>query len=303
MLPVLFLVGPTAVGKTKLAIDLALKYNAEIISADSRQIYKFMSIGTAQPNNDEMKRIKHHFISELLPNQDFNAGQFQQEADKIITHLMQQHKHVIVVGGSGLYISALRDGLSDIPKDDTIRNHLLDRLKQEGNQSLFSELQNIDLPASLTMDATKSQRLIRALEVYYLTGKPISEWQKMPSSPIQFQNLTIGLNLNRDLLYQRINKRVDMMINNGLLDEVKNLIQLGYNRNSNALKTVGYDELFDFLEGNNSFEYAVEKIKQHSRNYAKRQLTWFKRDSKIHWVEVDQPNVLGHLENIWINFK
>lgn len=302
-LPVLFLVGPTASGKTDLSIRLAEANNAEIISADSRQIYKFMTIGTAKPSELELQKIPHHFIDELNPDEEFSAGDFQKQAYERIRNILLKNKNVIVVGGSGLYISALRDGIADIPKDDEVRQKLIERMENEGNEKLFDELKSIDEKASSTMDATKSQRLIRALEVFYLTGKPISEWQREQTYQFQFPNLTIGLNAERELLYERINLRVDQMMKNGLSDEVQHLLSMGFDRSYNALKTVGYDEIFDYFEGLISLQEAVEKIKQHSRNYAKRQLTWFRRDEKIKWVEGLSENLFSEVEKIWHQAK
>ena len=282
-----------------MAIELASKYDAEIISADSRQIYKNMTIGTAQPDNEEMKGIHHHFISELNPDENFSAGEFQKQANDRIKNIILKGKNIIVVGGSGLYISALRDGIADIPKSDEIRQQLLDRLETEGNEKLFNELEKIDPDASKTMDSTKSQRLIRALEVYYFTGKPISEWHKSQTYQFNYPNLTIGLFAERDLLYDRINRRVDLMINQGLVDEVNHLLSLGYDRTCNALKTVGYDEIFDFLEGQYSLDEAIDKIKQHTRNYAKRQLTWFRHDAKIQWLDISDEKYQEKAETLW----
>ena len=282
-----------------MAIELASKYDAEIISADSRQIYKNMTIGTAQPDNEEMKGIHHHFISELNPDENFSAGEFQKQANDRIKNIILKGKNIIVVGGSGLYISALRDGIADIPKSDEIRQQLLDRLETEGNEKLFNELEKIDPDASKTMDSTKSQRLIRALEVYYFTGKPISEWHKSQTYQFNYPNLTIGLFAERDLLYDRINRRVDLMINQGLVDEVNHLLSLGYGRTCNALKTVGYDEIFDFLEGQYSLDEAIDKIKQHTRNYAKRQLTWFRHDAKIQWLDISDEKYQEKAETLW----
>lgn len=297
--PVLFLVGPTAIGKSSLAIELAMKYDAEIISADSRQIYINMVIGTAQPNNSEMKGISHHFVSELKPDEPFSAGEFQKQANDRIKNIILKGKNVIVAGGSGLYISALRDGMADIPKSDEIRQQLLDRLETEGNEKLFTELEQIDPDASKTMDSTKSQRMIRALEVYYFTGKPISEWHKNQTYQFNYPNLTIGLFAEREILYDRINRRVDMMIDAGLVDEVNELLSLGYDRTCNALKTVGYDEIFDYFEGKYSLNEAIEKIKQHTRNYAKRQLTWFRNDTRIQWLDISDMKFEEKSETLW----
>jgi len=299
-LPILFIVGPTASGKTKLSIELAKKFNAEIISSDSRQIYKFMTIGTAKPSENEMSGIPHHFIDELTPDQSFSAGDFQKQAYERISKIYSQNSNIIITGGSGLYISALRDGIADIPKDDETRDKIIKRLEQEGSAKLFQELKLVDEKAALTMDETKTQRLVRALEVFHFTGRPISEWQSDESYQFNFPNVTIGLNCDRDILYEKINKRVDQMISDGLENEVLNLKSMGYNRKMNALRTVGYDEMFDYMEYQISKTEMLEKIKQHSRNYAKRQLTWFRKDPKINWLDSLHENLTDEAEKIWI---
>ncbi len=298
-IPILFIVGPTASGKTKLSIELSKKFNAEIISADSRQIYKFMTIGTAKPTENEMSGIPHHFIDELKPDQNFSAGDFQKQAYERIKSILSHNKNVIITGGSGLYISALRDGIADIPKDDETRDRIIKRLEAEGSEKLFEELKSVDAKAAETMDETKTQRLVRALEVFHFTGRQISEWQSDESYQFNFPNLTIGLNCDREILYDRINRRVDQMIADGLEDEVLNLKSLGYNRKMNALRTVGYDEMFDYMEYQISKIQMVEKIKQHSRNYAKRQLTWFRKDPKIIWLDALQENLIEEAEKMW----
>lgn len=298
-LPILFIVGPTASGKTKLSIELAKKCDAEIISADSRQIYKFMTIGTAKPSENEMSGIPHHFIDELNPDRNFSAGDFQKQAYDRIKNILSHNKNAIITGGSGLYISALRDGIADIPKDDETRDKIIKRLEIEGSKKLFEELKSVDAKAAETMDETKTQRLVRALEVFHFTGRPISEWQSDESYQFDFPNLTIGLNCDREILYDRINRRVDQMIADGLENEVLNLKSLGYNRKMNALRTVGYDEMFDYMEYQISKPQMVEKIKQHSRNYAKRQLTWFRKDPKITWLDSLDENLIEQAEKMW----
>ena len=283
---VLVLVGPTASGKTAIALSLAEQLQAEIISADSRQIYKHLDIGTAKPTKAERKHIKHHFVDELNPDKGFNSGEFGNRGREVVENIFFRKKVPLVVGGSGLYIQSLVDGFFDGPSaDKTVRDNIEKRLAHEGTESLLAELQKIDPITASKMFLTKPRRIIRALEVYYLTGIPLSEHHKSKIR-ISFTPVFVGLQWERKVLYDRINKRVDWMIEQGLVDEVKQLKKLGYSSDLNALQTVGYKEVYDYLDGKTTLERMVELIKQNSRRFAKRQLTWFRRDERIVWFEL-----------------
>lgn len=284
---VLVLVGPTASGKTPVALFLAQNLNGEIISADSRQVYKFMDIGTAKPTKEERKHIKHYFVDELTPDKDFNAGEFGKKGRGIIADIFQRGKQPLVVGGSGLYIQALIDGFFESPvKDDVFRKRLYERLREEGGITLLNELRNIDPVSAAKMLPSNTRRIIRALEVYHLTGIPISQHHKKQRVERNFEPVFVGLAWDRKKLYEQINARVDRMIEMGLVDEVKALRQMGYESTLYALQTVGYQEVFQYLEGKISRVQMIELIKQNSRHYAKRQLTWFRRDQRIKWFPI-----------------
>lgn len=266
--------GPTAVGKTDLAVKLALHYNTVIVSADSRQFYREMSIGTAKPDKNQLSAVKHYFIDTKTISELYGAGHYEKDAIQLLDKLFLEHEIVIVAGGSGLYIDALLNGVDefiDVPIE--IRNDLNEQYKQNGIGWLREELKKRDEPFLLSADINNPQRLIRALEICVYSGQPYSSFLNKEKPKRNFMVIPILINTDREKLYEKINKRVDQMMAQGLLNEVKSLIE---HKNVNALKTVGYKELFDYLAGKCSLQQAVEKIKQHTRNYAKRQLTWFK---------------------------
>lgn len=275
--------GPTAVGKTDFAIELAEKLGTEIISADSRQLYREIPIGTAQPTEEQFARVKHHFIAERSVDEDYNAGMFERDALKRLDQLFLHHDKVVCCGGTGLYIKALCDGLDDLPEaDEGLRQQLTERLEQEGLKSLQEQLQQLDPAHYSRMDVQNPQRVIRALEVCLSTGKPFSSFHGGAKPERPFKVVKIGLELPREELYERINKRVDLMLQNGWLEEAKAVFE---KRHLNALNTVGYKELFAHLEGKLTLDEAIEKIKVNTRRFAKRQLTWFKKDEAIEWME------------------
>jgi tRNA dimethylallyltransferase len=293
----LVLVGPTASGKTATSLCVASRLGAEILSADSRQIYKYMDIGTAKPSREERKNIKHYFVDELTPDQDFNSGEYGTRGREIIDDIFRRRKVPLVVGGSGLYVQALVDGFFEGPSaHPELRRHLEGRMKTEGAESLLEELRRIDPVAASGMLPSTTRRIVRALEVHTLSGTPISELHKSRHK-IDFSPVFVGLQWDRKALYDRINKRAEQMIEQGLIDEVKQLIARGFSPDLNALQTTGYQEAFQFLEGKISHDRMVELIKQNTRRYAKRQLTWFRRDKRIRWFEVedekDLPRVAG----------
>ncbi|MEI2271019.1 tRNA (adenosine(37)-N6)-dimethylallyltransferase MiaA [Sphingobacterium sp. ML3W] len=284
------IVGPTAVGKTAMAISLAQYFKTEIISADSRQFYREMTIGTAKPDLEELASAPHHFINSHSITQDYSAGDFEREALHKLDDLFRQHDVVVMVGGSGLFVRALCEGLDDLPKaGDEVRERLNNEMAQLGLEQMKERLKTIDPAYYQIADIDNPQRVVRALEVFEATGKPMSFYHKKNLSKRPFDILTIGLNMARPQLYERINLRVERMMELGLLEEVKSLFPF---RNKPALLTVGYAELFDYLDGNISLEEAVERIKQNSRRYAKRQITWFKKYGNTSWFQPDETGTV-----------
>lgn len=288
---VIVIVGPTCSGKTRLGLMLAKKINGEIISADSRQVYKFLSIGTAKPTAEQLNSVKHYFIDELYPDEEFNADIFSKEAYELIEKIISSQKIPIVVGGSGLYIKALIDGIDvSVNSDKNLREELLKLKKMFGNEYLYEELKKLDPVSAQKMLPQNWKRVIRAIEVYKLSGKPI--WQHFPGTgeKKKFEFVQYGLKWNREKLYANIEKRVDEMIEQGLFNEVKNILNMGYSKEINSLNTVGYKELIDFIKNKITFEQAVYLIKRNTRRYAKRQMTWFIADKRINWFEISSDN-------------
>jgi len=281
-----FVVGPTGVGKTGVALELAETLQTEIISADSRQIYRELSIGTAVPSPDLLKRIKHHLLQHHSVRDYYNARMFEQEALHTMKRLFANYSAVVVAGGSGLYIQAICEGIDDIPAvDPEIRKTLLERMDREGIESLRFELKKLDPGSYSTIDLRNPKRILKAMEISLTTGKPYSGFLAREKKKREFRSLKIGLNLERNDLYDKINLRIDEMMENGLLEEVKGLMEY---RDLNALKTVGYRELFDYLDGKQTLPGALHLIKRNSRHFARRQLTWFNRDPEISWFRPDQ---------------
>jgi tRNA dimethylallyltransferase len=291
MLKVLAIVGPTASGKTALSIVVAEIMGGEIISADSRQIYRYLDIGTAKPTNEELQRVRHHFVDILDPDQDYNASEYGQQARVQIAELFKTKKQPILTGGSGLYVRAVIDGFFEGPGRNTeIRDQLEDEAKRLGEDPLFEKLKKIDPVSAAKMDATKVRRVIRALEVYYTTGQRISDLHHIQNTRPDFEVVQFGIEWERQALYRRIEKRVDLMLENGLIEEVKRLIEKKYSTSTNALNTVGYKEAFDFIHGKRSQEEMIRLIKQNTRRFAKRQLTWFRSDKRIKWISVSETS-------------
>ncbi len=283
------IVGPTAVGKTAAAIELAQQLNTEIISADSRQFYREMSIGTAKPSLEELAAVKHHFINSHSIEDAFSVGDFEKECLQVLGSLFKTHDKVILTGGSGLFIKAITDGFDELPTADiTIRNKLNDYLAEKGIHFLQEQLKIVDPDYYTQVDLNNPQRLIRALEVYEATGKPFSSFRKSVINKRPFRIIKIGLNLPREELYERINQRVDIMVQQCLVDEVKSLLPY---RHLNALNTVGYSELFDYFDSKTDLNTAIDLIKQNTRRFAKRQLTWFRKDIEIKWLTPDALNI------------
>jgi tRNA dimethylallyltransferase len=278
---VLLIAGPTAVGKTSLAIQFAKHFHTEIISADSRQCYKEITIGVAKPSTEELNEVKHHFINLHSIHDHLNAASFEEYALNTAAEIFQQHDIAVMVGGTGLYIKAFCEGMDEIPAvDESSRKQLQNDYQQQGIEWLQQQLQTHDPLFAVEGEMQNPQRMLRALEVVLSTGQSILQFRKGEKRKRDFNMIKIGLDLPREELYQRINHRVDRMMENGLLEEAKSVYLL---RHLNALQTVGYRELFDFFDGNSTLEKEIEMIKQNSRHYAKRQLTWFKRDAEMKW--------------------
>lgn len=289
------IVGPTAVGKTAMAIALAKYFETEIISADSRQFYREMSIGTAKPNAAELAEVRHHFIDSHSIEQEYSAGDFERDALLLLETLFETHNTVVMVGGSGLFVRAVCEGLDNLPKAPlAVRERLNALFEEKGLSPLQEKLKEVDPDYYQTADIHNPQRVIRALEVYEATGKTFSSFHVREITRRPFDIITIGLNMERRKLYDRINLRVDKMMEMGLLEEVRSLLPY---RDKPALLTVGYAEIFDFLDTKTSIEEAIDRIKQNSRRYAKRQITWFKKHGNTVWFEPDDlEGVLGFLK-------
>ncbi|WP_343486099.1 tRNA (adenosine(37)-N6)-dimethylallyltransferase MiaA [Allomuricauda sp. d1] len=280
-------VGPTGIGKTKLAISLAQHFNTEILSADSRQFYTEMSIGTAVPSKEELQAAPHHFIQHKSIHESYSVGDFERDALLLLENLFKTRDILIMVGGSGLYVDAVVDGLDDFPEVDAeIRIALNTKLKEEGLQALQKELKIADPQYYQKVDSENPHRLIRALEICRGTGRPYSTFLGSEKASRPFKTVYLGITADRDVIYGRINKRVDQMIENGLLEEAKNLYA---HKSRNALLTVGYRELFAYFDGKCDLDFAIEEIKKNTRRFAKRQLTWYRKNESILWVQHDAP--------------
>lgn len=277
-----------------MSLALAERLDAEIISADSRQIYRELIIGTAKPTPEEQARVPHHFIDELDLGTPFSAGEFARRANERIHDIVERGRVPLVAGGSTLYLHALQFGMADIPPvSPDVRQHLEARLDEEGATVLFDELNRVDPASAATLDATKTQRLVRALEVYHGTGRPLSSYHE-DQSPPPFTFDVFVLNRDRQALYGRINQRVDEMLARGLLDEVRGLLDRGIDPALQALQTIGYQEPIAHLRGEIDYDEMVRLIKRNSRRYAKRQLTWFRRYPSFQWVSVESaPDFFG----------
>ena len=289
------IVGPTGSGKTSLAVALARHYSAPIISTDSRQFYRGLPIGTAQPTAEELSLAEHHFIADREVDDDFNSGRYEQEALARLDELFKRHDVVVAVGGSGLYIQALCEGMDNLPEaNEELRQSLKQRLESEGIEPLFEELRRLDPAYAEVVDRHNPSRIMRALEVCITSGKPYSHQRKGEKQQRPFRIVKIGTDLPRDVLYERINLRVDMMISEGLEAEARAMLP---KRELNSLQTVGYREMFDYFDGRCSLDEAIELIKRNSRRYAKRQMTWFRRDGDIAWFSPhDIEPIISHID-------
>ncbi len=280
------LAGPTAVGKTRFGIALAKELQTEIISADSRQIYKEASIGTAVPSPEELRTVRHHFIQTVSLEENYNASRYEQDVLRLLEELFGRYDLVLMVGGSGLYIKAVCEGIDDLPPHDpALRSKLLSRYEKEGLQSLTEELWRLDPVSAGRIDLKNHMRVLKALEVSLQTGKPYSEFLSGTPARRPFNILRLALDMERQELYRRINERVDRMMKDGLLEEVKRLQP--YAR-TNAMKSVGYRELFDYLEGKVPLEEAVDRIRRNTRKFARKQITWFRKNDQYCWFSPDE---------------
>ena len=297
------LFGPTGVGKTALSLKLAEKNNAEIISVDSMQVYRYMDIGTAKILPNEQNGIVHHLIDVVNPDEPFTAGDFKRFSENKIIDIAKRGKTPFLVGGTGFYFSTLINGIVDIPKiDDNLRERLRKLLSKRGKQWIFRMLELVDYDLSLRLNENDSQRVLRGLEVFFGTNRKLSDFYNDKRNNLDnVSYLKIALNISRDELYNRINQRVDSMVQSGLENEVRKLLDMGYTRDDWGMKGIGYVEFIDYFEGKCSFSEAVDKIKQNSRHYAKRQLTWFRKMSDVYWFSPNDEGEIISLVNSFLS--
>lgn len=289
-------IGPTAIGKTALAIEIARHYNCEIISADSRQFFKEMSIGTAVPSKDELEAAKHHFIQNINIFDDYTVGDFEREAIAKLDELFRSNDYAVMVGGSGLYIDAVLKGFDDFPDiDPSIRERLIAEYEKNGIEYLQQELQRLDPVHYEKVAKENPQRLMRALEVCIGSGKPYSSFLNIKKNSRNFTPIVVGLDADREVMYNRINQRVDIMVESGLIEEARELYP---DKKLNALQTVGYRELFSYFDGEFTLDFAIEEIKKNTRRFAKRQMTWFKRNEAAKWFDFKTPlpEIINYIE-------
>ncbi|MCK4847132.1 MAG: tRNA (adenosine(37)-N6)-dimethylallyltransferase MiaA [Deltaproteobacteria bacterium] len=300
MQKVVLIVGPTAIGKSHLGLELALRFNGEIISADSVQVYKGLDIGSAKAVAKDLAQVPHHMIDIVAPNEGYSAADFALEARAIIEDISSRGKSVFIVGGTGLYIRALIGGLFECPgKDEAYRAELLERSKREGRLALHAELAIVDAKSAERIHPNNIHRLIRALEVYRITGRPMSEMHDEHAfSDDIFETLTIGLNKDRSVLYGGINARVDAMMEAGLLEEVEGLLDAGFGRELKSMQTLGYKEMAGYIAGELNLGEATELLKKNTRNFAKRQITWFGKDAAIKWFDVEDDSYHGKVSEL-----
>ena len=289
-------VGPTASGKTDLSIALARHYNAPIISTDSRQVYKSLPIGTAYPSAAQLQAVEHHFIAELELTEEFNCGEYEQRALERLETLFETHDTVVAVGGSGLYVRALCEGMDNLPQADVqLRESLMERLQNDGVKALAEQLKELDPEYYAVVDRHNPARVMRALEVCITSGCKYSDLRKGERKERDFQIVKVGVTMPREELYDRVNRRVDLMIDAGLEAEARAVLPY---RHCNSLKTVGYAEMFDYFDGLITLEQAVELIKRNTRHYAKRQLTWFRRDADVEWFNpADKEQIIKYIDS------
>lgn len=290
-------IGPTAIGKTAMAIELARHFKCEILSADSRQFFKEMNIGTAVPSEEELAAAPHHFIQNISVFDEYNVGDFERDAINKLDELYTQNDFAVLVGGSGLYIDAVLKGFDDFPDvDPAVRQEIINNYEENGITWLQQELEKRDPVHYANVAKENPQRMMRALEVCISSGKPYSSFLNIKKNSRRFTPIVIGLDAEREVMYDRINRRVDIMVNNGLIEEAKALYP---HKKLNALQTVGYRELFSYFDGDFTKEFAIEEIKKNTRRFAKRQMTWFKRTEGVHWFDfnTNPQEIINYIEN------
>jgi tRNA dimethylallyltransferase len=293
MKTLIVLIGPTGVGKTDLSLRIAKEFSTEIVSADSRQLYADLKIGTAAPTEEQLACVPHHLVGTLQLTDYYSAARYEEEAMAVITRLFESHDTVLLTGGSMMYVDAVCNGIDDIPTVDAeTRELMMHRYNEEGLERLCAELRLLDPEYYSIVDLKNPKRVIHALEICYMTGRTYTSYRTQQKKERPFRIFKVGLRREREELYERINRRVDIMMEQGLLDEAKRFYPY---RTLNSLNTVGYKELFSYLDGECTLEFAVEKIKQNSRIYSRKQMTWFKRDESIHWFHPDQEEQIMEL--------
>jgi len=287
---VIFIIGPTAAGKSDLALKLAKKLGGEIISADSMQVYRGMDIGTAKPSREELKEVKHYLIDSIMPDEPWSVSDFIDNVRDLTKMIVKKSKIPIIVGGTGLYINSLLEGYSFpvIRKDEKIRRMLEEEAGLYGSAMLHERLKDIDRTAAENIHPNDKKRIIRALEVYEITGKPISKLREKGKSVLPYPAVLIGLKMDREKLYKRIDSRIDGMLERGLIEEVRKLIKKGYDRSFTSMEAIGYKEVIGYIRGECSYDEMAEKLKRNTRNFAKRQMTWFKRFKNVEWFDVEK---------------
>ena len=290
------LIGPTGVGKTDLSLSIAERYKTDIVSADSRQLYADLKIGTAAPTPEQLARVHHHFVGTLKLTDYYSAAQYETEVMKTLNELFKIHPIVLLTGGSMMYVDAVCKGIDDIPTvDKDTREYMIKHYEEEGLERLCAELKLLDPAYYAQVDLKNPKRVIHALEICYMTGKTYTSFRTQQKKERPFNIIKIGLKRDREELYDRINRRVELMMEEGLLDEVRSVYEF---KNLNSLNTVGYKELFNYLDGTWELPFAIEKIKQNSRIYSRKQMTWFKRDEEITWFHPDQQEeIFNHIND------
>lgn len=286
------LIGPTGVGKTELSLSIGEMLGCDIVSADSRQMYADLKIGTAAPTSKELTRVRHHFVGQLALTDYYSAARYEEEAMECLSKLFTQNDYALLTGGSMMYVDAVCKGIDDIPTVDTeTRSFMMERYEKEGLETLCAELRLLDPEYYRTVDLKNPKRVIHALEICHMTGRTYTSYRTQSYKERPFRIIKIGLRREREELYKRINRRVEVMMEQGLLEEVKSVLPY---RHLNSLNTVGYKELFMYLDGEWTLDFAIEKIKQNSRIYSRKQMTWFKRDTEIHWFHPDETERIIH---------
>lgn len=286
------LIGPTGVGKTELSLSIAEMLGCDIVSADSRQMYADLKIGTAAPTGKELARVRHHFVGQLALTDYYSAARYEEEAMECLSKLFTQNDYALLTGGSMMYVDAVCKGIDDIPTVDAeTRSFMMERYEKEGLETLCAELRLLDPEYYRTVDLKNPKRVIHALEICHMTGRTYTSYRTQTCKERPFRIVKIGLRREREELYERINRRVEIMMEQGLLEEVRNVLPY---RHLNSLNTVGYKELFMYLDGEWTLDFAIEKIKQNSRIYSRKQMTWFKRDTEIHWFHPDETERIIH---------